>query len=92
MKDFQAKKNGKFNIYDPLAQAKWEADTTAKLDQATDAAMKEINSVLMNFGNQGGSSTNSTKNKSGLSKINKTSEGLSSEGVRTATGRSELGS
>lgn len=65
MKDFQAKKNGKFNIYDPLAQAKWEADTTAKLDQATDAAMKEINSVLMNFGNQGGSSTNSTKNKSG---------------------------
>ncbi len=65
MQDFQAKKNGKFNIYDPLAQAKWEADTTAKLDQATDAAMKEINSVLMNFGNQGGSSTNSTKNKSG---------------------------
>lgn len=65
VKDFQAKKNGKFNIYDPLAQAKWEADTTAKLDQATDAAMKEINSVLMNFGNQGGSSTNSTKNKSG---------------------------
>ena len=65
MQDFQAKKNGKFSIYDPLAQAKWEADTTAKLDQATDAAMKEINSVLMNFGNQGGSSTNSTKNKSG---------------------------
>lgn len=65
MKDFQAKKNGKFNIYDPLAQAKWDADTTAKLDQATDAAMKEINSVLMNFGNKGGSATNSTKNKSG---------------------------
>ncbi len=64
MQDFQAKKNGKFNIYDPLAQAKWEADTKAKLDQATDAAMKEINSVLMNFGNQGGSSTNSAK-KSG---------------------------
>lgn len=65
MQDFQAKKNGKFSIYDRLAQAKYMADQQAKLDQATDAAMKEINSVLLNFGNQGGSSTNSTKNKSG---------------------------
>ena len=65
MQDFQAKKNGEFSINDRLAQAKYMADQQAKLDQATDAAMKEINSVLMNFGNQGGSSTNSTKNKSG---------------------------
>lgn len=65
MQDFQAKKNGEFSINDRLAQAKYMADQQAKLDQATDAAMKEINSVLMNFGNKGGSATNSTKNKSG---------------------------
>ena len=77
MQDFQAKKNGEFSINDRLAQAKYMADQQAKLDQATDAAMKEINSVLMNFGNQGGSSTNSTKNKSGSgsgSSKNKTTE------------------